>query len=112
MLTLWNSPALVVTGAATAGRARCPALEHEPAYPENIDCLMKEANVGGRGGFDVRGGDRQAADDERPPSKKPFWTRRVSEPGSAKPGPGKALMPPPCIVRDLRKEENTQWLHT
>ena len=43
--TLWNSPALVVTG-AMASRALCAALEHEPAYPaETIDCLMQEADV-------------------------------------------------------------------
>ena len=43
--TLWNSPALVVTG-AMASRALCAALEHEPAYPaETIDCLMQEAEV-------------------------------------------------------------------
>ena len=43
--TLWNSPALVVTG-AMASRALCAALEHEPAYPaETIDCLMREADV-------------------------------------------------------------------
>ena len=43
--TLWNSPALVVTG-AMASRALCAALEHEPAYrAETIDCLMQEANV-------------------------------------------------------------------
>ncbi len=43
--TLWNSPALVVTG-AMASRALCAALEHEPAYPaESIDCLMQEAEV-------------------------------------------------------------------
>ena len=42
---LWNSPALVVTG-AMASRALCAALEHEPAYPaETIDCLMQEAEV-------------------------------------------------------------------
>ena len=42
---LWNSPALVVTG-AMASRAMCAALEHEPAYPaETIDCLMQEAEV-------------------------------------------------------------------
>ena len=42
---LWNSPALVVTG-AMASRALCAALEHEPAYPaETIDCLMQEADV-------------------------------------------------------------------
>ena len=44
--TLWNSPALVVTG-AMASRALCAALEHEPAYPaETIDCLMQEADMG------------------------------------------------------------------
>ncbi len=44
--TLWNSPALVVTG-AMASRALCAALEHEPAYPAGIiDCLMQEADVG------------------------------------------------------------------
>ena len=43
--TLWNSPALVVTG-AMASRALCAALEHEPAYPaETIDCLMQEADM-------------------------------------------------------------------
>ena len=43
--TLWNSPALVVTG-AMASRALCAALEHEPAYrAETIDCLMQEADV-------------------------------------------------------------------
>ncbi len=43
--TLWNSPALVVTG-AMATRALCAALEHERAYPaEIIDCLMQEADV-------------------------------------------------------------------
>ena len=43
--TLWNSPALVVTG-AMASRALCAALEHEAAYPaETIDCLMREAGV-------------------------------------------------------------------
>ena len=43
--TLWNSPALVVTG-AMASRALCAALEHEPAYPaETIDCLMQEAEM-------------------------------------------------------------------
>ena len=43
--TLWNSPALVVTG-AMASRALCAALEHESAYPaETIDCLMQEADV-------------------------------------------------------------------
>ena len=43
--TLWNSPALVVTG-AMASRALCAALEHEPAYPaETIDCLMQEAET-------------------------------------------------------------------
>ena len=43
--TLWNSPALVVTG-AMASRALCAALEHEPAYTaETIDCLMQEADV-------------------------------------------------------------------
>ena len=43
--TLWNSPALVVTG-AMASRALCAALEHEPAYPaETIKCLMQEAAV-------------------------------------------------------------------
>ena len=43
--TLWNSPALVVTG-AMASRALCAALEHEPAYPaEIIDCLMQEADM-------------------------------------------------------------------
>ena len=43
--TLWNSPALVVTG-AMATRALCAALEHEPAYPaETIDRLMQEADV-------------------------------------------------------------------
>ena len=45
--TLWNSPAVVVTG-AMASRALCAALEHEPAYPaETIDCLMQEADVDG-----------------------------------------------------------------
>ena len=43
--TLWNSPALVVTG-AMASRALCAALEHEAAYPaETIDGLMHEAGV-------------------------------------------------------------------
>ena len=43
--TLWNSPALVVTG-AMASRALCAALEHEPAYPaETIHCLMQEADA-------------------------------------------------------------------
>ena len=43
--TLWNSPALVVTG-AMASRALCAALEHEAAYPaETIDGLMREAGV-------------------------------------------------------------------
>ena len=43
---LWNSPALVVTG-AMASRALCGALEHEADYPtETIDRLMQEANVG------------------------------------------------------------------
>ena len=43
--TLWNSPALVVTG-AMATRALCAALEHELAYPAGtIDCLMQEADV-------------------------------------------------------------------
>ena len=43
--TLWNSPALVVTG-AMASRALCAALEHEAAYPaETIDSLMREAGV-------------------------------------------------------------------
>ena len=43
--TLWNSPALVVTG-AMASRALCAALEHEAAYStETIDCLMQEADV-------------------------------------------------------------------
>ena len=43
--TLWNSPALVVTG-AMASRALCAVLEHEAAYPaETIDGLMHEAGV-------------------------------------------------------------------
>ena len=43
---LWNSPALVVTG-AMASRALCAALEHEADYPaETIDRLMQEADVG------------------------------------------------------------------
>ena len=43
---LWNSPALVVTG-AMASRALCAALEHEAAYPaETIYGLMQEADVG------------------------------------------------------------------
>ena len=43
--TVWNSPALVVTG-AMASRALCAALEHEVAYPaETIDGLMREAGV-------------------------------------------------------------------
>ena len=42
---LWNSPALVVTG-AMASRALCAALEHEQAYrAETIDCLLQEADV-------------------------------------------------------------------
>ncbi|MDD9998756.1 MAG: hypothetical protein OXQ89_13530 [Rhodospirillaceae bacterium] len=42
---LWNSPALVVTG-AMASRALCAALEHEPAYPaETINRLMQEADL-------------------------------------------------------------------
>ena len=42
---LWNSPALVVTG-AMASRVLCAALEHEAAYPtETIDGLMQEADV-------------------------------------------------------------------
>lgn len=43
--TLWNSPALVVTG-AMASRALCAALEHEATYPaETIDGLMREAGL-------------------------------------------------------------------
>ncbi len=43
---LWNSPALVVTG-AMASRVLCAALEHEADYPaETIDGLMQEADVG------------------------------------------------------------------
>ena len=43
---LWNSPALVVTG-AMASRALCAALEHEADYPaETVDRLMQEADVG------------------------------------------------------------------
>jgi hypothetical protein len=43
--TLWNSPALVVTG-AMASRALCAALEHEQAYPpETIERLMQEAEM-------------------------------------------------------------------
>ena len=41
--TLWNTPALVVTGTgAMASRDLCATLEHEPAYPA---CLMQEADV-------------------------------------------------------------------
>ena len=44
---LWNSPALVVTG-AMASRALCAALEYEADYPaETIDRLMQEADMGG-----------------------------------------------------------------
>ena len=43
---LWNSPALVVTG-AMASRALCAALEHEADYPaDTIHRLMQEADVG------------------------------------------------------------------
>ena len=41
--TLWNKPALVVTG-AMASRALCAAIEHDPAG--TIVCLMQEADVG------------------------------------------------------------------
>ena len=42
---LWNSPALVVTG-AMASRAVCAALEHEADYPtDTILRLMQEADV-------------------------------------------------------------------
>ena len=60
---LWNSPALVVTG-AMASRALCAALEHEPAYPaETIHCLMQEADADeAEAASNVRGRDRQAAE--------------------------------------------------
>ena len=42
---LWNTPALVVTG-AMASRALCAALEHQADYPtRTIEDLMQEGNV-------------------------------------------------------------------
>jgi hypothetical protein len=41
---LWNSPALVVTG-AMASRALCAALDHEADYPAET-IVMQEADVG------------------------------------------------------------------
>ena len=61
--TLWNSPALVVTG-ALASRVLCAAIEHEPDLSSR-DHRLSDAGGGRerRGSrFDVRGGDRQAAD--------------------------------------------------
>ena len=41
---MWNSPALVVTG-AMASRALCAALDHEADYPAET-IVMQEADVG------------------------------------------------------------------
>ena len=80
--TLWNSPALVVTG-AMASRALCAALEHEPDL-YGRDHRLPDAGGGrgrGRGRLDVRGRDRQAAEAEDRPLKRAFWTRRVQRVG-------------------------------
>ena len=98
---LWNSPALVVTG-AMASRALCGALEHEADYPtETIDRLMQEANVGENEAAsmfqDVTG---QAVEARIEPGIQTAPGGSTSTPSS--PGPGASLGDRSCTVAGSR----------